>query len=47
MMAITFPVTYGLAFVSWRLIERPALALKRVVAPRVPGPVGAQPAQAS
>ena len=25
--------TYGLAFVSWRLIERPALGLKRLVAP--------------
>lgn len=34
MMAIAFPVTYGLAFVSWRLVERPALALKRLVAPR-------------
>jgi peptidoglycan/LPS O-acetylase OafA/YrhL len=33
MMAIAFPVTYGLAFVSWRLIERPALGLKRLVAP--------------
>jgi peptidoglycan/LPS O-acetylase OafA/YrhL len=39
MFAIAFPVTYGLAFVSWRLIERPALALKRVVAPRAPKPV--------
>jgi peptidoglycan/LPS O-acetylase OafA/YrhL len=37
MMAIAFPVTYGLAFVSWRLVERPALALKRLVAPRPPG----------
>jgi peptidoglycan/LPS O-acetylase OafA/YrhL len=27
-------VTYGLAFLSWRLIERPALAYKRIVAPR-------------
>ena len=36
MFAIAFPVTYGLAFLSWRLIERPALAYKRVVAPRVP-----------
>jgi hypothetical protein len=27
-----------LAFVSWRLIERPALALKRLVAPRPPEP---------
>jgi peptidoglycan/LPS O-acetylase OafA/YrhL len=34
MFAIAFPVTYGLAFLSWRLIERPALAYKRVVAPR-------------
>lgn len=39
MMAIAFPVTYGLAFVSWRLVERPALALKRLVAPRPPEPV--------
>ena len=38
MMAIAFPVTYGLAFVSWRLVERPALALKRLVAPRPPEP---------
>jgi peptidoglycan/LPS O-acetylase OafA/YrhL len=36
MLAIAFPVTYGLAFVSWRLIERPALALKRLVAQRPP-----------
>jgi peptidoglycan/LPS O-acetylase OafA/YrhL len=36
MMAIAFPVTYVLAFASWRLIERPALALKRFVAPRPP-----------
>jgi peptidoglycan/LPS O-acetylase OafA/YrhL len=41
MMAIAFPVTYGLAFLSWRLIERPALALKRFVAPRPPEPVAA------
>jgi peptidoglycan/LPS O-acetylase OafA/YrhL len=34
MFAIAFPVTYGLAFLSWRLVERPALALKRIVAPR-------------
>lgn len=39
MMAIAFPVTYCLAFLSWRLIERPALALKRFVAPRPPEPV--------
>jgi peptidoglycan/LPS O-acetylase OafA/YrhL len=38
MMAIAFPVTYGLAFVSWRLVERPALALKRLVASRPPEP---------
>ncbi|MET1018957.1 MAG: acyltransferase family protein, partial [Microterricola sp.] len=41
MFAIAYPVTYGLAFVSWRLVERPALALKRFVAPRPPEPVGA------
>jgi peptidoglycan/LPS O-acetylase OafA/YrhL len=35
MFAMAFPVTYGLAFLSWRLIERPALAYKRVLAPRV------------
>jgi peptidoglycan/LPS O-acetylase OafA/YrhL len=29
MLAIAFPITYALAFASWRLIERPALALKR------------------
>jgi len=40
MFAIAFPVTYGLAFLSWRLIEKPALALKRVVAPRRPEPAG-------
>jgi peptidoglycan/LPS O-acetylase OafA/YrhL len=34
MFFIAFPVTYGLAFLSWRLVERPALAYKRVVAPR-------------
>ena len=39
MFAIAFPVTYALAFLSWRLVERPALALKRVVAPRRPEPV--------
>jgi peptidoglycan/LPS O-acetylase OafA/YrhL len=39
MMAIAFPVTYALAFLSWRLVERPALALKRFVAPRPPEPV--------
>lgn len=36
MFAISFSVTYGLAFLSWRFVERPALALKRVVAPRPP-----------
>jgi peptidoglycan/LPS O-acetylase OafA/YrhL len=41
MFAIAFPVTYGLAFLSWRLVERPALALKRVVAPGPKEPVGA------
>ncbi len=40
MMAIAFPVTYGLAYMSWRLVERPALALKSVLAPRPPAPVG-------
>jgi len=40
MFAIAFPVTYGLAFLSWRLIERPALALKRIVAPRRTGQLG-------
>ena len=39
MFAIAFPVTYGLAFLSWRIVERPALALKRFVAPRPPEPV--------
>ena len=38
MFAIAYPVTYGLAFLSWRIIERPALAHKRVVAPRRPEP---------
>jgi peptidoglycan/LPS O-acetylase OafA/YrhL len=38
MTAVAFPVTYGLAFLSWRLVERPALALKRLVAPRPPEP---------
>jgi peptidoglycan/LPS O-acetylase OafA/YrhL len=38
MTAIAFPVTYGLAFLSWRLVERPALALKRLVASRPPEP---------
>jgi peptidoglycan/LPS O-acetylase OafA/YrhL len=38
MMTISFLVTYGLAFISWRLVERPALALKRLVAPRPPEP---------
>ena len=41
MMAIAFPVTYVLAFLSWRLVERPALALKRFVAARPPEPVPA------
>ncbi|HEY7149866.1 MAG TPA: acyltransferase [Gaiellaceae bacterium] len=39
MFAIAFPVTYALAFASWRLVERPALALKRVLAPRPAEPV--------
>jgi peptidoglycan/LPS O-acetylase OafA/YrhL len=39
MFTVAFPVTYGLAFLSWRLVERPALALKRVVAPRPAEPV--------
>jgi hypothetical protein len=30
-----------LAFLSWRLVERPALALKRFVAARPPEPVPA------
>jgi peptidoglycan/LPS O-acetylase OafA/YrhL len=34
MFAIAYPITYGLAFLSWRIVERPALALKRIVAPR-------------
>jgi peptidoglycan/LPS O-acetylase OafA/YrhL len=34
MFVIAYPITYGLALLSWRLIERPALALKRVVAPQ-------------
>jgi peptidoglycan/LPS O-acetylase OafA/YrhL len=34
MFSIAFPVTYALAFLSWRLVERPALAYKRLVAPR-------------
>ncbi len=29
LLAIAFPVTYGLALLSWRLVERPALSLKR------------------
>ncbi|MEA2247658.1 MAG: hypothetical protein QOH46_2187, partial [Solirubrobacteraceae bacterium] len=29
LLAIAFPVTYLLALLSWRLVERPALALKR------------------
>ncbi len=45
MFAIAFPVTYGLAFLSWRLVERPALALKRVVAPRRPEPDRHEPGQ--
>lgn len=31
MFAIAFPVTYALALLSWRIVERPALAYKRVV----------------
>ena len=41
MMAIAFPITYCLAFLSWRLVERPALALKRFVAARPREPVAA------
>jgi peptidoglycan/LPS O-acetylase OafA/YrhL len=29
--AIAFPITYLLALLSWRVVERPALGLKRVV----------------
>jgi peptidoglycan/LPS O-acetylase OafA/YrhL len=29
--AVSLPLTYGLAFVSWRLVEAPALRLKRYV----------------
>ena len=32
MAALAFPVTYVLALLSWRLVERPALRLKRLVA---------------
>jgi peptidoglycan/LPS O-acetylase OafA/YrhL len=28
LLAITFPVTYLLALMSWRMVEQPALALK-------------------
>jgi peptidoglycan/LPS O-acetylase OafA/YrhL len=28
LLAIALPVTYGLALLSWRLVERPALSLK-------------------
>jgi peptidoglycan/LPS O-acetylase OafA/YrhL len=38
MMALAFPVTYVLAFISWRLVEHPALGLKRLVAPRRAAP---------
>jgi peptidoglycan/LPS O-acetylase OafA/YrhL len=31
MFALALPVTYGLALASWRVVERPALALKRRV----------------
>ena len=45
--AIAFPITYVLALLSWRAVERPALGLKRVVAPlrrpRSPS-AGARPA---
>jgi peptidoglycan/LPS O-acetylase OafA/YrhL len=44
LVAIAFPVTYLLALLSWRLVERPALSLKRVVRrPEPPGPL-ARPA---
>ena len=29
LLAIAFPVTYLLALLSWRLVEQPALSLKR------------------
>ena len=29
LLAIAFPVTYALALLSWRLVEQPALSLKR------------------
>jgi peptidoglycan/LPS O-acetylase OafA/YrhL len=41
MFAVAFPVTYVLAFASWRLVEKPALALKRFVTVRPPEPVEA------
>ena len=41
MFAIAYPVTYVLALLSWRIVERPALAMKRFVAPRPPEPVPA------
>jgi peptidoglycan/LPS O-acetylase OafA/YrhL len=31
MFGLAMPVTYGLALLSWRLVERPALSLKRLV----------------
>ncbi len=40
-VAITLPVTYVLALISWRLIERPALAQKRRLA-RVSAPISPQ-----
>jgi peptidoglycan/LPS O-acetylase OafA/YrhL len=32
MFAVAFPITYACALLSWRVIERPALRLKRLVA---------------
>jgi len=43
MTAVAFPVTYALAFLSWRLVERPALGLKRRVAPRASEPARCGP----
>jgi peptidoglycan/LPS O-acetylase OafA/YrhL len=41
LLAISFPATYVLATLSWRLVERPALSLKPVVRQQPPGPVAA------
>jgi peptidoglycan/LPS O-acetylase OafA/YrhL len=42
--AISTPIALGIAMLSWHLVEKPALTLKRFVVAPKPQPLAAQPA---